>query len=131
MEDDLSPLRGTARMSKAGNKMMMAMRMTKGLHGGSRKIDFAQAQETPWRIDDPDSDAWSLSENGNLIHHFRKAPDLALLDMQLTEGTRSFSFRVSPRLTYLGSPRPAVLRSAPPPLHVTVPLAPTRFRLVP
>ena len=61
--------------------------------GSGVKLEATET-ETPWRIEDPDLNAWSVSDDGMMIHHHRKQPDIALLDMELTEGTHTFSFRV-------------------------------------
>ena len=54
--------------------------------GGAEMPESRPAVETltPWRLEDPESEAWSLSD-GMTIHHHRKQPDIALLDLDITE----------------------------------------------
>ena len=56
--------------------------------------DILEPIDTPWRIDDPDIEAWTLSDNGTTINHHRKRPDIAIVDSELTQGVSSFTFKI-------------------------------------
>jgi hypothetical protein len=90
---DVKPALACLPTAKA--KMMAALRMSKmgGQEGAHASSEGPML--TPWRLEDPDIEAWSLSNGGLTINHARKHHDIALLDVELKEGVASFAFRVN------------------------------------
>ena len=55
---------------------------------------IANPVDTPWRIEDPDIEAWALSTDGSTVVHFRKQTDIVMVNSELTRGVTSFAFKI-------------------------------------